>query len=278
MKRLNKPGGVYVVGDIHARPERMLSSLSYLNVRNADVILLGDIGIGFGGNVLNGCVTYLNRIAADRNNTFHLIRGNHDNPKCWSPYGIRTLYKECDAFRRGRRISLLPDLSVLLVGDKRVLVVGGAVSVDRCYGRRISFMGMEARTHRVEGDEWWPNETLPYKAIENLDLKVDAVLAHTGPVPPIMQGSDLLQRIHKVYDADLLKDIERERRAVDLVIERTGAKMWWNGHYHIGKGIVEETLGGVRFLPGASSGKEFMHKGCHVVNLGIDEVRKLELI
>lgn len=276
--RLDSPGGVYVVGDIHGKPDKMLHRLSELDVRDADVILLGDIALGFGRDITEGCAGYLNRIAANRGNTFHFIRGNHDNPNCWKPQGIRRLNEIYGKCRTGRRVNFLRDLSVLLIGDKRVLVAGGAVSVDRCYGRLLSFCGMETRTHRVEGLEWWPDETLPYKAIEKLDCKVDAVLAHTGPVPPTMKDGGLLKRIQDKYDPNLLKDIGTEREAIDKIIKKTGTRMWWNGHYHLGKGFSEIDLGGVKCMPGGSSLKEFMHDGCHVVNLGIDEVRKLELI
>ena len=67
----------------------------------------------------------LNAVLRKINSVLYCIRGNHDDPSYFN-----------DNIINKSNVKLIKDYSIISVGDKNILCIGGAVSIDRKY--RIS--------------------------------------------------------------------------------------------------------------------------------------------
>lgn len=223
---------------------------------NTDIILLGDIGIGFHTNSNGiwsekpdmGFLKELNKWAKDNNNDVWVFRGNHDDP---------TFFKrDCKIWDLYDNLHLLEDGDIVISHNgKKYLVVGGSVSIDR--------------SERTLGMSYWDDEYLNIDVYKKLpEQKVDGVLAHTGPTPPRCRKSDFLNQWHdheehyfesygycNNHDRSLLEVIDEEKKNIDIIIDKFKPTRWFNGHFH--------------------DDAKFEHKGVEVIAL--DVCRFLEL-
>ena len=105
--------------------------------KKINLIQVGDFGAGFDFNIPGQFMIKmdsLNGILAEYNITLYVLRGNHDDPQYFTG-----TYENFWS-----NIKLMPDYSVVEIEGKRVLMVGGAISIDR--------LG------RAEGKSWWSDE------------------------------------------------------------------------------------------------------------------------
>lgn len=256
---------VWLAGDIHGDARGMATKLKNANVRDAAIILLGDIGLGFSGNHA-GPVPYLNRIGKDRNNHFYIIRGNHDCPESWTDEiiaQVKERYENSD-LRRIENVHWVRDFDELLICGKSFLAVGGAISIDRMFAVTKVIHGAYVHSPRPEGKCYWKNEHIDYDRIDSIDKSYFGVLAHTGPTPPSLSRSTLIKQIEEKYDKELPGDVEKEREGIDKIIEKSNIKLWCNGHYHVQYDSIH-----------AQGDRFFNYKDIKVVNLGIDEISNI---
>src|SRR5438128_1744252 len=121
------------VGDVHGRFSDLRQLLERHSIREAAIVQVGDLGVGFQQVEEDRAeLGKLDSYLGGRDCTLYAIRGNHDNPS----------YFEGDEddgpsalVRAGpepmRHVHLLPDYSVLELEGYKLLLAGGAVSVDR---------------------------------------------------------------------------------------------------------------------------------------------------
>ena len=149
-----------------------------------------------------------------RNSQLYIIRGNHDMPSYFSQTN-----------KKGN-IHFLKDYSLLEINNKKLLLIGGAISIDR--------------THRVEGSSYWKDEAFNFdeklltKTLEGID-KVDIVVTHNAPtefwpyeLSPTVQH--FLER-----DKPLFTDLVNERNAHSNLMKqlnRFKPRYWYYGHFH----------------------------------------------
>jgi UDP-2,3-diacylglucosamine pyrophosphatase LpxH len=203
MKEKNK---IILVGDIHGEFGSFRNKIKN-NISDAYIIQVGDFGLGFHKpNFYKDKFTWLNEVLVNNNCHLYVIRGNHDDPS----YFAETNSPESN-------ITLLKDYSELELLNKKILLIGGAVSVDRIY--------------RIEGSSWWQDEPLfldrdfPYG-------KYDAVVTHTRPlVCGAFKGFD---NIEYWCDGDpsLKDDLTEEGQLLNFVYEKTKPRYWFYGHFH----------------------------------------------
>ena len=86
------------------------------------MIQVGDFGAGFRKDFLDDML-YLNDVLNEYNVTLYVIRGNHDDPKFFN------------GNHNWGNLKLLKDYTVLDLEGKKILLIGGAISIDR--GNRI---------------------------------------------------------------------------------------------------------------------------------------------
>ena len=211
LKMKNK---IILVGDVHAEWQHLKYSIDEVHQHeNAYIIQVGDFGIGFHHESEEKRSLFsLNKVLEERNCHLFAIRGNHDNPSFFKernhPYGYEN-------------ITFLPDYSELDLLGKSILLVGGAVSVDRYC--------------RLEGKSYWSGEEFvlklehefPYK-----DRQYDLVITHTRPgICGAFKGFANI-KIFCDQDYDLKNDLIEESQLVDYLYEHTKPKDWIFGHFH----------------------------------------------
>lgn len=226
--------------------------------QNCDIIILGDIGVGFyyfdykdyeyKPNKDHEWLKELDTWAKENNNDVWVFRGNHDDPDKFAEESkLWDWFDNIHCLRDGD--------TVISHNGRRYLVVPGSISIDRS-GR-----------HRVLGFTYWNNEHLRPEVYRDMgEQKFDGIFAHTGPTPPNCRKSTFLRdwearememkdENRLPFDTVLTYEIAKERAIVDTLIDKFKPTRWFNGHYH--------------------EDAHFEHNGCEVFALGI--VKFLEL-
>ena len=215
---------IYITGDTHRDFTRILF-LTYQNKTTIDdiIIILGDAGINFCDKATDDS---LKKQLSQEPITFFCIHGNHEK----RPQTINT-YKE-KQFKGGTvyyeeeypNLLFAKDGEIYNFNNKKVLVIGGAYSVDKEYRQTLGY-------------GWWEDEQPSqeikdriFETIKKNNNKVDIVLSHTCPykylpyevfIPGIDQ-STVDQSTEKFLD-----DIENT----------LNYKKWYCGHYHTEKKV-----------------------------------------
>ena len=150
-------------------------------------VQLGDYGIGFGVN------STLDTIDSDR---FKILFGNHDDFDALSKYP-----------------HALDRYGILEFAGEKIFYVGGAQSIDR--------------DRRTPGLNWWTNEQLEYREVNDcLDLweancaNIDLVLSHDCP---INVGQSVL---------GFFPNENTTNRLLYEIWKIKESKEWYFGHYH----------------------------------------------
>lgn len=209
---------IYITGDTHGN----FSRLKNINFNKNDLlIVLGDAGINYNLNWTDKIKkNYLNSL----NIKIFSIRGNHEE----RPENINT-YKETNIYGGKAFIEedypnliFAKDGEVYNIDNKKILVIGGAYSVDKDI--RIKY-----------GYSWFKDEQLTKEEMYNIYNKVkgqeyDIVLTHTCP---------------KKYEPTemFLKDLDEStidksmEIFLDKIEEEIKYKKWYCGHYHTEKEV-----------------------------------------
>ena len=209
---------IYITGDTHREFYRLHDIKKN---KNNMLIILGDVGINY---YLNERDNKLKEQLNSYNIKLFCVQGNHEE----RPENIST-YKEIDMF--GGKVFIEEEYPNLIfakngelynIDNKKVLVIGGAYSVDKNY--RI-----------IYGHPWLKDEQLSKEEIDNILNKykgqhVDIVLSHTCPLKyepteVFMKGID---------QSDVDKSMEK---FLDKVEESINYDKWYCGHYHTEKQI-----------------------------------------
>ena len=209
---------IYITGDMH----RDFSRLNDFPFEKEDMlIILGDVGINY---CLDERDNELKRYLELLNITLFCVRGNHEE----RPENIHT-YQETTMFdgkvyleNEFPHLIFAKDGETYNIAGKRVLVIGGAYSVDKKY--RIAC-----------GYKWFNSEQLDEQEKNSILSKVkgqhfDIVLSHTcpykyEPVEVFLPGLDQFM---------IDKSMERFLNQVEKNIDYD---KWYCGHYHTEKQV-----------------------------------------
>lgn len=203
---------IIIVGDIHGAYPRLRYDISR-SYTDAHIIQVGDFGFGFHKpNYYKTELADVSKTLTKTNCHLYVIRGNHDDPSYFAetnnPFGFDN-------------ITVLADYSELNLLGKSILLVGGAVSVDRRF--------------RQVGRSWWYDEDFNLKLEDQFpykDRQYDLVVTHTRPgVCGAFKGFDNIQYWCD-QDPDLKNDLIDESQQLDYLYERTKPKDWFYGHFH----------------------------------------------
>lgn len=209
---------IYITGDTHRDFSRI-----YKLEKDSDnmLIVLGDVGINYYLNEEDkNCKEHLKKL----NLKLFCVRGNHEE----RPENIST-YKEVEMF--GEKVFIEEEYPNLIfakdgeiynIDGKKILVIGGAYSVDKQY-------------RLLHGYKWFKDEQLTKKEMDTILDKVkgkhfDIVLTHTCPYKyepreVFMQGLD---------QSKVDKSMEH---FLDKIEENINYDKWYCGHYHTEKQV-----------------------------------------
>ena len=141
--------GLVFLGDTHGNNKLVQDEIDRHKIRNTTIFHVGDFCAGFttldnDDNILRGWDDFLRK----RNLTMIVVRGNHDNPSYFEGYHMMD------------NLKLVKDYSVIEVDNKKVLCVGGAISIDRILSITINQSNIKyGNSNRV----WWKDEIFVYK-------------------------------------------------------------------------------------------------------------------
>lgn len=209
---------IYITGDTHREFYKL-----YDIEKNKDnmLIILGDVGINY---YLDERDKKLKEQLNSYNIKLFCIQGNHEE----RPENIST-YKEIDMF--GGKVFIEEEYPNLIfakngelydIDNKKVLVIGGAYSVDKNY--RI-----------IYGYPWFKDEQLNKEEMDNILNKykgqyIDIVLSHTCPLK--YEATEVFMK--GIDQSHIDKSMER---FLDKVEHSINYDKWYCGHYHTEKQI-----------------------------------------
>lgn len=238
---------ILYLGDIHGNFSLIHQYVKNYDIKDAHIIQVGDFGVGFALlDKERRALGMFHDLFVKNNVIVWAIRGNHD----FKPYF------DNDPFGFSN-IRLVPDYTVLELEGKKILCVGGAVSVDREW--RYTGAQRRGEFDVVPGQSWWRDEIFVLEKEKVVDLKgINIVVTHTCPsyCPPDNTfgfGSFVEGIIRDTGDVGLKTDLNVERQAMNdlfhyLKINGNNIDNHYYGHFHKSEvqnydGIVHRMLG-----------------------------------
>lgn len=216
---MNKKNKLVMVGDIHGEFNRLSYDVRRL-YQDAYIIQVGDFGVGFHKRgYYELLLKKLDQTLQNANCHLYAIRGNHDEPEWFkethNPFGYTN-------------ITLLKDYSELNLLGNNILLVGGAISIDRDW-RIIKNNEMQQRneTNRL----WWADEPFVYN--DDFEYKqYDIVVTHTRPANCGMyKGFDAIKQFIAGNDT-LKEELIKESDDMERLWNKTKPAYWYYGHFH----------------------------------------------
>lgn len=207
---------IVLVGDIHGEFNKLGYDIHRMH-KDAYIIQVGDFGMGFcKPNYYRDIFKKLNKNLEMRNCHLFAIRGNHDDPEYFkktnNPFGYSN-------------ITLLQDYSELELLSKKILLVGGAVSIDRVWRQEK----MRKKKHKKL---WWLDEKFVPREPPYLVGDYDLVVTHTRPGNcGAYKGSINIEKLLEL-DPHLKDELLEERDQLTALWEKTKPANWVYGHFH----------------------------------------------
>ena len=218
---------MYIIGDTHGLQNlyNILKSYTEQHEINDDVFIhVGDVGIGF--DKWKRDRHELQKIDALMRNAqcrLLMIRGNHDNPIYWSE-DLDTLPEYANAVQDLQsltNIELISDYTVSTINNKRILFVGGAISVDR--------------NLRTEGRDYWRDEAIRMFPLDVFEQEkyngVDTLITHSNLnlLPPF-------GNVYELFGQELGDDLTKERAYLTALYNKLNDRHpithYFYGHHH----------------------------------------------
>lgn len=203
MKLDDKP--LIILGDTHGQWSKLLYELTLKNVKECNILSVGDIGIGFATNEFENA-EFLNKRFKEKSINFYSIRGNHDNPS----------YFEGNKRIALSNFELVEDYTVAEYRGKTIQCIGGAISIDR--------------KGRAKNVSWWSNESVNFEPRKCKE--VDILVTHTAPsrCAPVEFGEIVYSWAEE--DQELIKDLVKERKVMDDLLSLCKPEQHFYGHFH----------------------------------------------
>jgi 3-oxoacid CoA-transferase subunit A len=216
---------VYITGDIHGNPDRIIYMAQCHNMTEEDtIVILGDVGANY----------YLNKrddrmkqaLSQYVKASILCIHGNHEErPANIAGYQVK-VWNEGLVYFQEEYPNLLfaVDGSVFSLNGKKCLVLGGAYSVDKHYRLASGYAWFESEQ---------PTEAIKTAVADQLitiNYQVDVVFSHTcpfkyEPVEMFISGID-----QSKVDAST-------ERWLDEIEDKLDYSAWFCGHWHTNKRI-----------------------------------------
>lgn len=209
---------LYFLGDLHGNFKALKQLIKKQKLTKAYMIQVGDFGVGYQCFLDDlAAIEKLNRVLEEAHIYLYVLRGNHDNPS----YFQMTFPGPLDQ----SNINFVPDYSILKINGLRILLVGGAISIDR----------------KVQEKDvnYWEEEVLNYDEAKLKRMcNIDVAVTHSAPdfAPPHHFGE--LVKSFAQNDATLLDDLREERASLSKMYaclkQEPSNKLshWFYGHFH----------------------------------------------
>lgn len=215
----------YFTGDIHGDVRRIINDIEHYKITPTDtIVLLGDVGLNYFGNERGDRKS--KKLLNQQGITIFCIHGNHEMRPETIPTYEKKMWNGGTVYYEPAYPNLLfaKDGEVFDFDGYRVIVIGGAYSVDKNY-----------RLQR--GAAWFddeqPSAETKARVERNLDAVgwiVDCVLSHTCPAQFIPTEAFLTGLDQSTVD-------NSTETWLDSIEQRLTYGYWFCGHWHIEKRI-----------------------------------------
>jgi 3-oxoacid CoA-transferase subunit A len=221
---------IYLTGDTHGDFSRIYNFCKNNKTTISDtMVILGDAGLNY---YINGIDLKKKHKLSALPITIFCIHGNHEcRPRHIPTYEI-TEWREGLVYLEKEYLNILfaKDGEIYNLDDQRVIVIGGAYSVDKYY-------------RLARNACWWedeqPSDTAKQKVertLINNRWNVDFVLSHTCP-----RKYEPIEAFLSFIDQSKVDKTTEDW--LDHIEDNLTYKKWYCGHYHIDKSIDN-----IRFL------------------------------
>ncbi|WP_018970682.1 metallophosphoesterase [Rubritalea marina] len=223
---------LYCIGDIHGKFDRLNQVIADIP-DHTTIVCVGDIGLGFTDANDPSCLAEVDATATSKSQTIWLLRGNHDDPAIWHNHR-----HEWNSALHSIRIP--NDIHRMKVDNIHVIMVGGAISLDRSH------------PGRVDGLNWWNGEGMNLNSVKHVEQfvesygRADILITHCGSInaePGPERDAETFEHYGKV-DQTLKADAVRERETVAQLVEASQTRTAVFGHYHV---PIESHQGPIRY-------------------------------
>lgn len=215
---------IYITGDKHA-DFREVFYFCYANKTTLDdiLIVLGDAGINYYASDKD---YMLKDSLLQYPITFFCIHGNHEErPENIESYKTKKFHNGIVYYEEEYpNILFAKDGEIYNFNDHKVLVIGGAYSVDKYF--RLS-----------RGYNWYESEQPSEKTkdkvkrvLKNLDNKIDMILSHTCPYKYLPREMFLDGIDQSTVDNSTEHFLDELEESIDY-------NLWYCGHYHTDKKV-----------------------------------------
>lgn len=203
------------IGDIHANDRFLWHVLQYCVDKEVDVLFpVGDFGYRYTPKFMKMVADHLKT----NNQKMYVTMGNHDD----YPY-VKSITKPVsgETYRSfDKNLFFFDRPGYVVLGDTKIMSMGGAVSIDR--------------TERVWGSSWWPEELPSYMETYNAytmaeNVTPDIMVTHDLPLfafeamalPPIVLSNEIRH------------DDRGFKKFLEEMVLTASPKRVIAGHYHI---------------------------------------------
>ena len=233
----------YITGDCHGKFDKIERFCNNYNTSNSDVmIILGDVGINFW---LNKTDKKLKQKLAILPITLFCVAGNHEERPFNIPSYEEKLWQGGVVYFEAEFPNLLfaKDGEIYEMDNKRVLVIGGAYSVDKDYRLIAGIPWFEDEQPSIEIKKYVEQK------LKESNWKVDYVLSHTCPLR--YEPRDLF--LDFITQSKVDKSTEKWLSEIE---EKLDYEKWYFGHFHDNREYLRSELlfEGIKKL----GGKEFL--------------------
>lgn len=230
------------LGDTHGNFNYVKWYIDQRKIRDNQIIHVGDYGVGFLDTEFKerNQMGIFNKWLRERGLVMHVFRGNHDNPNYFNGEFMYT------------NLKFHPDYTILEIEGKRLLGVGGALSIDRVPRRKANLEA--ARYNRTQRFYWADEKFVLDEEKTRAFRDIDIVVTHTAPefVYPVNGGKTwpyIVKQFIDQGDPDLGKDLMEERATVTefyRILKKNNDNIthWFYGHFHTDK---MEVIGNITF-------------------------------
>ena len=214
---------IYITGDKHADfIDVYYFCYKYKTSVKDTLIVLGDAGINYYCNELD---IELKESLAEYPITFFCIHGNHEErPENIKGYKAKKFHNGIVYYEeKYPNILFAKDGEIYSFNNKKVLVIGGAYSIDKYYRLQNGYRWYESEQ---------PSNETKTKILNICDKnnKIDVVLSHTCPYKYI-------PREMFISGVDQSKVDTSTEEFLDKIESKLKYKIWYCGHYHTDKKI-----------------------------------------
>lgn len=213
---------ILILGDIHGLLRKLMQDIKRYDITDCIIIQVGDFGYALNERRMSdsqyrAVLRYYNNRLKSRNIKMYVVRGNHDNPKHFQGH------------IKYSNIELLPDYSIIEHEGEKILLVGGAISIDR---RKR----MNEDLERNDGwRKWFEGEQFIFDIDKIKHLRdIDIVVTHTRPSIFNISYDNIRHYLNE--DNRLENDINVEAKMVyrmwEHLIQNNTIRKWYYGHFH----------------------------------------------